>query len=106
MVFTVLFFIPVLLILLLGVLFRPDPPPRRFNRGQTVTIQQHPTRRAIVRRFWLPDDAAAEFPEGVTGVGGVVGPPYPHGVIEVDFLGRNSAGAPFAPLVVSGDSVQ
>jgi hypothetical protein len=101
--FVILFFIPVLVILLGATIFSPAPdqPPRVFLIGERISFG-NPGRPAIVQRWWNPTEAAERFPNGVGGVP----PPYRDGVVEATFVDLDANGRPYPNVVELGTSAQ
>ena len=102
MVFVVLFFIPVLVILLIAAMIPPQTP-REFKKDDRVKFTHWPGRTAKVARFWGPADAAKVFPHGVKGA---AKPPYRDGVVEATFEDLDPNGKPWPVEIAAGTSVQ
>jgi hypothetical protein len=60
-------------------------------------------RPAAVHKWWEPEAAAKEFPNGIIGA---AKPPYIDGVIEASFEGRDAFGREYPREFVAGTSVE
>ena len=100
MVFVVLFFIPVLLVLLIAMLIPEPPKAKEFKDGDLIKFTHWPGRTAKVKAFHKPKDAATRYPHGVRGASK---PPYPDGVVEAEFLDFDpQTGKPYPIEIASG----
>ena len=103
MVFVILFFIPVLVILLIAAVFPPPRPGRTFQEKQKIWVAHRPKRPAVVNQWWPPNVAAAMFPNGIIGA---AKPPYIDGVVEASFEGRDAFGREYPKEIVAGTSCE
>jgi hypothetical protein len=79
------------------------PSGRKFEVGDKIEFLHRPGRVAKITKVWKPDEAAKEFPSGVTGA---KGPPYIDGVVEASFEGRDAFGREYPKEVAAGTFVK
>jgi hypothetical protein len=100
LVFVVLFFIPVLLVLLIAMLIPEPPKAKEFKKDELIRFTHWPGRTAKVKEWYNPNAAKARFPHGVRGASK---PPYLDGVVEAEFLDFDpQTGKPYPIEIASG----